>query len=184
MTQKTGEAKPMTANKFINPETLPYRLCVGTVVFNNEGHVWAGHRLMEPDSESLGTDHLWQMPQGGIDKGEDPQSAAFRELYEETGMKTVTLLGETNDWLAYDLPQHLIGIALKGKFRGQKQKWFAFRFEGSDNEIAINPPPGGHSAEFDQWAWKPLLEMVDLVVPFKRPIYTTVAAEFAQFTRS
>ncbi|GHC73802.1 RNA pyrophosphohydrolase [Limoniibacter endophyticus] len=171
------------SKKLVDPQSLPYRPCVGVTVFNKQGLVWAGHRLMEPDSESLGTDRLWQMPQGGIDKGEDPEPAAFRELYEETGISSVRLLGSTSDWLTYDLPAHLIGIALKGRFRGQRQKWFAFRFEGDDSEIAINPPPGGHTAEFDQWAWKPLTEMVELVVPFKQPIYRTVAAEFERFTR-
>ncbi len=110
------------------------------------------------NSEYDGSPQLWQMPQGGIDKGEDPLEAAYRELYEETGIRTVTLLAEARDWINYDLPPQLIGIGLKGKFRGQTQRWFAFRFEGDESEIAINPPPGGHAPEFDAWEWKPMEE--------------------------
>ncbi len=100
--------------------------------------------------------------------GEDPLEAAYRELYEETGMRSVTLLAEARDWINYDLPAHLIGIGLKGKYRGQTQRWFAFRFEGDESEIAINPPPGGHEPEFDAWGWKPMPELPDLIVAFKR----------------
>lgn len=118
------------------------------------------------------------MPQGGIDKGEDPLDAAYRELYEETGIKTVTLLAEARDWINYDLPPALIGIGLRGKFRGQTQRWFAFRFDGDDSEIAINPPPGGHEPEFDAWEWKPMQQLPELIVPFKRAVYDQVVAEF------
>lgn len=158
---------------------LPYRPCVGIMVLNGDGLAWAGRRIVQQGTDELsGATRLWQMPQGGIDKGEDPRQAAYRELYEETGIKSVSLLAETPDWITYDLPQHLVGIALKGKYRGQKQKWFAFRFEGADSEIAINPPPGGHEAEFDQWAWKPMAELPELIVPFKRPVYDSVVAAF------
>ncbi len=162
----------------VNPETLPYRPCVGIMVLNREGRVWAGRRIALADSEMAGTDQLWQMPQGGIDKGEDPLPAALRELYEETGIRTVSLLGEAPDWINYDLPPHLVGIALKGKYRGQTQRWFAFRFEGEESEIAINPPPGGHEAEFDAWAWKPMNDLPELIVPFKRGVYEEVIAAF------
>jgi putative (di)nucleoside polyphosphate hydrolase len=118
------------------------------------------------------------MPQGGIDRGEDPLPAALRELYEETGMRSVTLLAEAPNWINYDLPAEMLGIALKGKFRGQTQRWFAFRFEGEENEIAINPPPGGHEAEFDSWAWKPMMQLPELIVPFKRKVYDEVVAAF------
>lgn len=159
-------------------EALPYRPCVGAMVLNREGRVWTGRRLVESKGELEGATMLWQMPQGGIDEGEEPFEAARRELYEETGMKSVTLLAETPGWITYDLPEHLVGVALKGKFCGQKQKWFAFRFEGLESEIAIDPPPGGHAAEFDAWAWKPMEELPELIVPFKRQVYEQVVAAF------
>lgn len=165
-------------SKKVDPQTLPYRPCVGVMVLNRAGLVWAGHRIAEPDSEMAGTDKLWQMPQGGIDKGEDPLPAALRELYEETGIRSVSLLAEAPGWIHYDLPADKVGIAFKGKFRGQKQKWFAFRFEGDESEIAINPPPGGHDAEFDNWAWKRMVELPELIVPFKRKVYDEVVAAF------
>lgn len=162
----------------VDREILPYRRCVGVMVLNRDGLVWAGRRIAEADSEMAGTDHLWQMPQGGIDKGEEPVEAARRELYEETGMKTVSLLEEAPHWIDYDLPEHLLGLALKGKYRGQTQKWFAFRFDGEEREIAIDPPPGGHKAEFDAWAWKPMAKLPELIVPFKRRVYEEVVAAF------
>ena len=118
------------------------------------------------------------MPQGGIDKGEEPYPAALRELYEETGMRRVSLVAEAPGWFTYDLPRELVGLAFKGKYRGQTQKWFALRFEGDESEIAINPPPGGHEAEFDAWAWKPMAELPDLIVPFKRDLYVQVVGAF------
>lgn len=165
--------------KKIKAEDLPYRPCVGVMVLNREGLVWAGRRIAIGNSEYDGSPQLWQMPQGGIDKGEDPLKAAYRELYEETGMKSVSLLAEAPGWINYDLPEHLIGIGLKGKYRGQTQRWFAFRFEGPESEIAIDPPPGGHEAEFDEWAWKPMRELPELIVPFKRKVYDEVVAAFA-----
>ncbi|MER2535712.1 MAG: RNA pyrophosphohydrolase [Rhizobiaceae bacterium] len=168
----------MAKKTAVDPETLPYRPCVGLMVLNRAGKVWAGRRIAGADSEMAGSDRLWQMPQGGIDSGEEPYPAALRELYEETGMRSVSLLAEAPGWINYDLPRELVGIALKGRFRGQAQKWFAFRFEGDDNEIAINPPPGGHEAEFDDWAWKPMADLPDLIVPFKRPVYEQVVATF------
>lgn len=164
--------------KKIDPETLPYRPCVGLMILNKAGLVWVGHRIAEPDSEFAGTTKLWQMPQGGIDKHEAPLKAAYRELYEETGMRSVSLLAEAPDWINYDLPDHLIGIGLKGKYRGQTQRWFAFRFEGDESEIAINPPPGDHDPEFDEWAWKPMHELPGLIVAFKRKVYEDVVAAF------
>jgi putative (di)nucleoside polyphosphate hydrolase len=164
--------------KPLNAENLPYRPCVGIMVLNGNGLVWAGRRISEGNSEYDGSPQLWQMPQGGIDKGEDPLTGAYRELYEETGMRSVTLLAQSRDWINYDLPAHLIGIGLRGKYRGQTQRWFAFRFEGNESEIAINPPPGGHEAEFDAWEWKPMTELPQLIVPFKRAVYEQVVAEF------
>jgi putative (di)nucleoside polyphosphate hydrolase len=165
-------------NKAVDPETLPYRPCVGIMVLNRAGLVWAGRRIALADSEMAGTDLLWQMPQGGIDKGEEAEPAAKRELYEETGMRSVSLLEEAPGWIDYDLPPHLVGIALKGRYRGQTQKWFAFRFEGDESEIAINPPPGGHEAEFDAWGWKRMETLPELIVPFKRRVYEDVVAAF------
>ena len=163
----------------MSADDLPYRPCVGIMVLNDRGLAWAGRRIVQPDIDELsGATQLWQMPQGGVDRGEDPREAAYRELYEETGIKSVSFLAETPEWITYDLPEHLIGVALKGKYRGQKQKWFAFRFEGQDTEIAINPPPGGHEAEFDMWEWKPMTDLPKLIVPFKRKVYDSVVDAF------
>ncbi len=164
--------------KLVDPASLPYRPCVGIMVLNSSNLVWAGHRIAETDSEMAGTDRLWQMPQGGIDAGEDPLPAARRELWEETGIRSVTLLAEAPHWIDYDLPPELVGIAFKGRYRGQRQRWFAFRFDGDESEIAINPPPGGHEPEFDAWAWKPMAELPELIVPFKRRVYEQVVAAF------
>lgn len=165
--------------KTVKSHELPYRPCAGVMVLNRDGLVWAGRRIAKSDSEMAGAEHLWQMPQGGIDKGETPEEAAWRELYEETGIRSASLIAEAPDWIHYDLPPELVGIALKGKYRGQKQRWFAFRFEGDESEIRINPPPGGHEAEFDQWAWKPMADLPSLIVPFKRKVYDEVVAAFA-----
>ncbi|MDZ7823810.1 MAG: RNA pyrophosphohydrolase [Ahrensia sp.] len=160
------------------PIQLPYRPCVGVMLLNSDGLVWAGRRIKEGNTEYSGSPLLWQMPQGGIDKGEAPLAAAWRELYEETGIRFASLIEEAPHWLTYDLPAEMIGIGLKGKYRGQKQRWFAFRFEGSDDEIQINPPPTGHDAEFDEWAWVPMADLPDLIVPFKRDVYLQVVAAF------
>lgn len=162
---------------------LPYRPCVGAMVLNADGGVWIGRRMKEGNTEYSGSPLLWQMPQGGIDPGEEPGPAALRELYEETGITSVSLLAETDDWLTYDLPGHLLGIGLKGKYRGQKQKWFVYRFEGDDSEIRINPPPDGHKAEFDTWRWGDISELPALIVPFKRPVYEELVRRFAQLAR-
>lgn len=165
--------------KAIKAEDLPYRPCVGIMVLNGAGLVWAGRRIPVGNSEYDGSPQLWQMPQGGIDENEDALEAAYRELFEETGMRSVTLLASARDWIHYDLPPQLIGIGLRGKFRGQAQRWFAFRFTGDESEIRINPPPGGHTAEFDAWEWKPMHTLPDLIVAFKRDVYEKVVAEFA-----
>jgi putative (di)nucleoside polyphosphate hydrolase len=157
-----------------------YRLNVGIMVLNRDGLVWIGRRNDAPtDPEGPGT--WWQMPQGGIDEGEDPAKAALRELWEETGMRTVSPLAESRDWLTYDLPAELIGKAWGGKYRGQRQKWFVMRFEGDEGEINIVPEPG-HAVEFVTWRWAAAAELPALIVPFKRDVYTKVLAEFAHLT--
>jgi putative (di)nucleoside polyphosphate hydrolase len=120
------------------------------------------------------------MPQGGIDKGEEPLAAALRELFEETSIRSVTLVAEAPGWITYDLPDEALGIALKGKYRGQRQRWFAFRFTGDDSEIDVaDPGDGAMPAEFDAWRWEPLEQLPDLIVPFKRAAYLEVVAAFA-----
>jgi putative (di)nucleoside polyphosphate hydrolase len=117
------------------------------------------------------------MPQGGIDKGEDPASAALRELREETGIVSAEIIGETKAWLRYDLPSHLIGVAWGGRYRGQRQKWFAMRFLGNDGEVDIDPAPG-HKREFTAWKWAALDDVASLIVPFKRDVYLQVTDAF------
>lgn len=161
-----------------NEKLLPYRSCVGMMVLNQDGAVWVGRRIRDSSSKTDGITMPWQMPQGGIDAGEEPLEAARRELYEETGIRSVSLLAEAPEWITYDLPEHLIGVALGGRYRGQKQKWFAFRFQGDESEIRIDEPPGGHAPEFDAWAWKPMEELPKLIVPFKRKVYDEIVSIF------
>jgi putative (di)nucleoside polyphosphate hydrolase len=168
----------------VDPASLPYRPCVGVMVLNREGLVWTGRRIAEGNTEYDGSPQLWQMPQGGVDEGEDYLAAAHRELYEETGMRSVKLVEAAPQWFYYDLPEHMIGIGLKGKYRGQKQRWFAFQFVGNESEIQINPPPAGNSPEFDAWDWKPMADLPGLIVPFKRKVYDEVCAHFAKWAGS
>ena len=153
---------------------LPYRPCVGIVLLNGAGLIWIGRRcktiLEDPEN--------WQMPQGGIDADEDPAIAAKRELAEETGTDKAEIIAETSLWYHYDLPAHLIGTALQGRYRGQRQKWFAMRFLGEDGDFNIHAPPGSHPPEFDEWRWASIDDVLDLIVPFKRPVYEAVLAEF------
>jgi putative (di)nucleoside polyphosphate hydrolase len=163
-------------------ETLPYRPCAGIMVLNRDGLVFVGRRNGGP--EHTDATHVWQMPQGGIDDNEYPYQAALRELYEETNICSVQKLGEMAEWLAYDIPHEIIGEAWGGKYRGQKQKWYALRFTGEDSEIDILQPGGGvHKPEFIDWRWARASELPDLVVPFKRKNYERIVAEFEKFAR-
>jgi putative (di)nucleoside polyphosphate hydrolase len=162
-------------------EDMPYRDCVGAAVFNRDGLVFVGRRKLDQFSEDISEAAApWQMPQGGIDKGEEPYPAALRELFEETSIRSVELVAEAPGWIHYDLPDAALGIALKGKYRGQRQRWFAFRFTGEDSEINVEQPgDGSMPAEFDAWRWEPLERLPDLIVPFKRAAYTEVVTAFA-----
>ena len=160
---------------------LPYRDCVGVVLINADGLVWIGERIAKWSGDE--SQHRWQMPQGGIDDGETPEAAAFRELHEETGADSAEIIGECARWLTYDLPERALGIALKGKYRGQRQRWFAMRFLGSDAEIDIAAKPG-HKAAFSRWRWATIDEAVETVVSFKKPIYEELAREFSALLAS
>ena len=151
-----------------HPSGLPYRPGVGIMLLNAANEVFVGQRL---DSKL----EAWQMPQGGIDPGEAPIDTAFRELAEETGITKATLLAEANEWLYYDLPDELIGTIWKGRYAGQRQKWFAMRFTGTEADINI----ATEHPEFRSWRWSTVTELSDLIVPFKRDLYEAVLAEFA-----
>ena len=161
---------------------LPYRPCVGVALANRQGEVFVGHRKRKRNEEL--DQRSWQMPQGGIDEGEKPIEAARRELWEETNVRTIELIAELPEWLSYDLPEGARG-RWAGRYRGQSQKWFLFRFLGQDTEIEVRFPAGGaHGAEFDAWRWERFERLPDLVVPFKRSVYEAVAAAFAPLARS
>ncbi len=155
---------------------MPYRPGAGMALFNRDGRVWIGRRN---DCTDDAEPHAWQMPQGGIDKGEEPVDAAIRELYEETNISSISLLTAAPGWVQYDLPDETLGIALRGKYRGQRQQWFAALFEGEETEIDIlTPGDGKHRAEFAAWRWEALENLPDLVVPFKREAYVEIVAAF------
>ena len=162
-------------------QELPFRPCVGVVLLNREGLVFIGRRLGGP--EHVDSTHSWQMPQGGLDKGEDPYQAALRELYEETSVHSVSLLAEAKEWHAYDLPTRVGRQAWKGIYRGQNQKWFALRFLGNDGEInVLHPGDGSHKPEFIEWRWERMERLPELVIPFKRKVYEQVVKEFSHFS--
>ena len=162
--------------------SLPYRPCVGIALFNVDGLVWIGRRADDPE-DTEGPGNWWQMPQGGIDQGEDPQEAALRELYEETSVSSVRVIGRTPGVIRYDLPEDLIGKSWRGRYRGQEQHWFALRFDGDESEINVVAPGGGaHESEFSEWRWERLENLPDLVVDFKRPVYDAVVKAFRDFS--
>mmetsp|Transcript_7578 Transcript_7578/g.13070 ORF Transcript_7578/g.13070 Transcript_7578/m.13070 type:complete len:161 (-) Transcript_7578:2778-3260(-) len=148
---------------------LPYRRNVGVMVLNADGHVWVGQRKDRYRD-------AWQMPQGGVDKGEDARAAALRELEEETGISPdlVEVVAETDGWLPYELPHDLIPQLWKGRYRGQEQKWFLMRFGGSDAQVNITT----EEPEFSAWRWMPPADLPDAIVPFKREVYVRVLAAF------
>ncbi len=151
---------------------LPYRPCVGVMLVNRDGHVFVGQRIETKEP-------AWQMPQGGIDEGEDARTAALRELVEETGVTPdlAPIEAETSDWVCYDLPHDLVPRIWKGRYRGQKQKWFLARFHGDDGQIDI----ATDHPEFSEWCWLPPAELVPHIVPFKRAVYTAVLDEFRAY---
>lgn len=158
---------------------LPYRYCVGVMLLNRDGQVFIGRRHSSDSHDQVSDGYAWQMPQGGIDPGEDPYQAAVRELYEETSVRSVTLLAEAPDWYSYDLPSMVAGRAWRGRYRGQTQRWFAFRFEGDESEINISKPGGGHhKPEFDEWRWEEMRRLPELIIPFKRDVYENVVSAF------
>mgnify|MGYP006394531329 FL=1 len=148
---------------------LPYRPCVGVMLANADGDVFVGQRI---DTDAA----AWQMPQGGVDPGEDPRAAALRELWEETGVpaELVTVEAETPDWIPYDLPHDLVPRIWKGRFRGQEQKWFLLRYKGRDDQVNIDTD----HPEFSEWRWLPPSELVGQIVPFKRAVYQLVLDAF------
>ncbi len=168
----TDALHPTFAADSADPGPL-YRPNVGVVLFNREGLVWMGHR---PDA---GSAHDWQFPQGGIDAGEDHEAAARRELQEETGVTSVSLLGRTREWIAYDFPADVLANRKRARgFKGQKQVWFAYRFEGEDTEVNLH---AHHEIEFDRWRWTTLAEAPSVVASFKRKAYDQVVATFSRF---
>ena len=146
----------------------PYRPGVGIMLLNASSLVFVGQRIDNPAD-------AWQMPQGGIDEGEEPLAAAWREMHEEIGTDKAELVAESRDWLHYDLPAELADRIWKGRYRGQRQKWFVFRFRGRDDDINI----ATRHPEFRSWKWAPMAALPDMIVPFKRKLYRDLTAEFA-----
>jgi len=150
------------------PGTPGYRPAVGIMLLNPAGKVFVARRTDMPRMPA------WQMPQGGIDKGENPRQAALRELKEEIGTDKVEILGESRMWLKYDLPAELAGGIWGGRYRGQRQKWFAMRFTGNDRDIDLTTK----HPEFDAWKWIQPERLPEVIVPFKRQLYIDILAEF------
>lgn len=154
----------------IDKSALPYRPCVGLMLANRDGRVFVGRRIDNKEGDA------WQMPQGGIDKGEDEDTAALRELGEETGLLAhhVDIIARSAEHLRYDLPDELLGRIWGGKYRGQSQRWFLLRFKGEDSDVDL----ATHDPEFDAWQWLEADQLVEMIVPFKRALYRKVIEEF------
>jgi putative (di)nucleoside polyphosphate hydrolase len=174
---KTLNGMSLDLGNSSNPAPLPLRSCVGIVLINRDGLVWAGRRV--PKWFADPSAYVWQMPQGGLEPGESPRQAALRELAEETSVHSVEILAEDDDWLAYELPEPLVGVALKGRYRGQRLRWFAMRFTGTDAEIDIRPG-AGLKAEFDAWCWERPERIIELTIAHKQELYRTVMERFAE----
>ena len=158
----------------VHEDELLYRPCVGAMLVNNMRMVFVAKRI---DSKG----DYWQMPQGGIDEGEDPVQAVLRELQEETGTDKVVIIAESDIWRNYDLPDELVGKLWGGKYRGQRQKWFALQFLGEDRDINIK----AHKIpEFSDWKWVDFDELPNLVIPFKKPLYVDIVTEFRPLVAS
>lgn len=157
-------------------ESLGYRPCVGIMLLNRDGLVFIGRRRHRRHEHF---EYDWQMPQGGIDPGEDAYDAARRELLEETNVSSTRLLAEAPGWHCYDLPADAAKTSWKGRYRGQRQKWFALRFEGDESEIDIEVPEGDAHPEFDAWRWERMDRLPGLIVPFKREVYENVVKAFS-----
>ena len=151
---------------------LPYRPAVGVMLLNRQGLIFVGKRIDQ-------TVEGWQMPQGGIDDGEAPRQAAMRELKEEAGTDKAEIIAEMDDWITYDLPAHLVGVAFHGKYRGQRQKWFALRFLGDDGDIDLH----AHEPEFSAWKWLTIEELQHVIVPFKRDSYAKIVTAFRHLAK-
>jgi len=154
-------------------KVLPLRIGVGVIVLNNENKIFVGKRKDNPVDK-------WQMPQGGVDKNENLLAAMKRELYEETSIKNIKILKELDEWLEYELPKNLLGIIWKGKFRGQKQKWFIVRFVGKENEINLKTK----NPEFIEWKWIEMNELPKVIVDFKKNVYEKLLIELKKFINS
>ena len=165
-------------DRVIRAEDLPYRPCVGIMVLNKQGLVWAGRRIAEGNSEYDGSPQLWQMPQGGIDAGEKPRDAAYRELWEETGIASAELIAVTDDWWNYDFPARGARVDKLYPFRGQRQRWAAFRLAGSEDEITLAAAHTEEPPEFLEWRWRPLTELPAVAPPHRRQQYARVLEAF------